>query len=682
MSRTLLVGLLVSSILSTSLASALGEKQEANNSTKEAINLKFGNKEYQIVYMISNSKLLSLRLDLENKGLVVLLGSTSRNGDLQITFPRELLDAKNDTKDASFKVLVNNKQNTFKETTNTALTRGVSLTFPAGAKEVKIIGTYIVSYSTQDGAPKDLKQIPAVIVLDPLPSWVTENTIVYFTGKLNTIENMHIQGATVWIRYTDSSGNEPILGSATTDTNGKFTAKWSSKINGVNPMNVYAVFDGNDDYLKSKSDSFGIVVKKQKPSTIVAYTNKNMYQLEDTVVVSGTVKHNDRSTLVGIEVINPEGRHFKAAQTPINDGSFSFEFRLGGEHAVPGRYTLIVNYWYETFKTSFLLDGEDLRETIETVLRFSHPPLIIEEGDRLLFTGSLMSNDKKNGVSGAVVWIKYRDESGEEHALVSAMTDDEGRFSVKWRSNFSNSGTVHMYAVFDGKKGFASAVSQEHEVTLIAEPDAPLLARTDKQSYVFGETVKITGRVTPVIKDVPVLIQIIDQQHLPSKIYTVNVSPDGSFKHEFKIAGSLTLVGTCKIRITYNENTEILPINVNRPKFDIVTVEDLVFVNAINLPVNELQQGKTVFLKSVMRNNVNADQSLVYVVQIQDSEKTTVLIESLQYVIPKGEKIAMEIPWVPEFSGSFTVNTFVIESEENPVPLALKPTSLQVSIHA
>jgi hypothetical protein len=658
----------------------VGENQEADNNTK-AFNLKFGNKEYQVIYEINNAKLLSLRLDLESKGLVASLNNKHGDGELQITFPRELLDAKNDTKDASFKVFADDKQIAFKETTNTALTRGVSLAFPSTTKEIKIIGTYIIAYSTQSGAPKGLQPIQTMIFLDPPPSQVGENSIVYFSGKLKTSNGVGVQGATILIRYSDLSGNEPILGSSTTDVNGKFIAQWSSKIVGVTPINVYAVFDGNDDYLRSKSRIYDIVVGDQKPSTIVTYTDKKVYQPEDMLTVSGTVKEYQRSTLVGIEIVNPEGRYFRVAQAPVVDGSFSFTFKLGGDNAVPGKYTVVAAYWHDTVETSFLLDGENVQEAIETVLSFNRPKSVIEKGDVLLFTGSLMSSDKQNSVPGATVWIKCRDGAGKEHALVSAVTDDEGKFYIKWPATFSNSGTVHMYAVFDGERGFTKAVSQEYETTL-AEPKIPIIAKTDKKSYMIGETVKITGSVTPLLNDVPVLIQIINQQHLYSKLDIVNVSPDGSFEHEFKIIGNLAIVGTYKIKIAYDENLAVLQIKVNKPKFDMISIEDLVFVNAINLPVNELQQGKTVFLKLVMKNNANADQSFLCILHMQDSEKNTVLIEPLQYVIRKGETFTMEMPWVPESLGDFTTSVFLIESEENPMPVVEEPASLQVSVYA
>jgi hypothetical protein len=535
-----------------------------------------------------------------------------------------------------------------------------------------------VEYLLLQNTPISNVKTPTTIILDPPSAKVNKDEIVLFTGILKTKESEPILDARIWIKYTDARDAEHFLASSVTDKNGKFTVKWIAEISGVASMEIYAAFSGNDEFLKSKSKSFNITIEKQKPSTIVAYTDKKIYELGDYVAISGKVNDITTTKLVGIEVLNPEGRHFKVAQATISDGSFSWQFLLAGEHAVPGKYNMIANYWHESFKTSFLLDGNGVQDTVKTVLLLNPPHMTIQKGDVLLFTGSLMASDKTTGIPNAKILINYGD-SKEVRQITSGTTDSEGKFSMKWQSDLDVLDTVRIFALFEGERLFEGAVSQEYAVTLVSKAKE-FVANTDKQSYNVGEIVKVNGSVRQV-SDVPVLIQVLDSQYNVLFTDSIDILPDRSFNYEFPVDGAMAIFGTYTIKISHNEKSEVLQVYVTQPEYGSIMIKSTQFVDSINLPVNDLSQDKEVYLKTIVKNNVNMDQSFHCIMQIQDSEKFTVLIRSAEHVITKGETMTLEMPWKPESQGEFTINIFLIQNSEASLVLSPTPATLHMSVY-
>jgi hypothetical protein len=100
-------------------------------------------KSIPIKYMINTGKVLGVVLDKSRATLDVILSSTSSdNGNLTIQIPREIVDNKKEgNADAPFRVHVDGKDATFKETANDKTTRTLSIQFNKNAKVVDIIGS-------------------------------------------------------------------------------------------------------------------------------------------------------------------------------------------------------------------------------------------------------------------------------------------------------------------------------------------------------------------------------------------------------------------------------------------------------------------------------------------------------------------------------------------------------------
>lgn len=97
---------------------------------------------FMVGYTITGGKLLSITPDVDSNSLIIAIDAYD-DGELTITLPRELIDAKMGEDDDDFFVLVDGEEVDFEETT-TSTDRTLVISFPAGAEEIEIIGTHVV----------------------------------------------------------------------------------------------------------------------------------------------------------------------------------------------------------------------------------------------------------------------------------------------------------------------------------------------------------------------------------------------------------------------------------------------------------------------------------------------------------------------------------------------------------
>lgn len=98
--------------------------------------------DFVLSYKITGGKVNSVTPDDEANSLVVAITTTS-DGQLTITLPRALIDAKTNGEDDDFFVLIDGEEVEFEETT-TATDRTLTINFPDGAEEIEIIGSFVV----------------------------------------------------------------------------------------------------------------------------------------------------------------------------------------------------------------------------------------------------------------------------------------------------------------------------------------------------------------------------------------------------------------------------------------------------------------------------------------------------------------------------------------------------------
>jgi hypothetical protein len=146
----LTVSILVSILITSSFASTIflhnaAYAQSSNAGFGNTTNLSLPNgKSIPINYLMNTGKVLGLVLDKSRSTLSVNISSPSAddNGNLTIQIPRDVVDNKKEgNADAPFRVHVDGKDATVRETDNTKTTRTLSIQFGKDAKVIDIIGS-------------------------------------------------------------------------------------------------------------------------------------------------------------------------------------------------------------------------------------------------------------------------------------------------------------------------------------------------------------------------------------------------------------------------------------------------------------------------------------------------------------------------------------------------------------
>ena len=98
---------------------------------------------FVLSYKITGGSVLSVTPDDEANSLIIGISTTS-DGELTITLPRELIDAIGpDGSEDTFFVLIDGEEVDFDETT-TSTDRTLTIPFPDGAEEIEIIGSFVI----------------------------------------------------------------------------------------------------------------------------------------------------------------------------------------------------------------------------------------------------------------------------------------------------------------------------------------------------------------------------------------------------------------------------------------------------------------------------------------------------------------------------------------------------------
>jgi len=104
--------------------------------------IEIGSTGTMIGYTITGGNVIAINEDFASHSLIVSISTTS-DGELQITLPRNVIDAKTGDSDDTFFVLIDGEEADFDES-KTSTDRTLTILFPDGAEEIEIIGTFVI----------------------------------------------------------------------------------------------------------------------------------------------------------------------------------------------------------------------------------------------------------------------------------------------------------------------------------------------------------------------------------------------------------------------------------------------------------------------------------------------------------------------------------------------------------
>lgn len=133
-----------------------------------------------------------------------------------------------------------------------------------GTREILIpSGTVVTQIIQKMLPPAQTKPIKTVLTLDTPTRVVKAGSPITFTGKLvESNTGKPVSGAKIKIMDSDI-GRDDLLASGTTESEGRFSITWTAKKTDPrdNTAEVYAKFEGNDNYQPAKSEQFTVEIK-------------------------------------------------------------------------------------------------------------------------------------------------------------------------------------------------------------------------------------------------------------------------------------------------------------------------------------------------------------------------------------------------------------------------------------
>ncbi|MEM2759773.1 MAG: hypothetical protein QXU32_07745 [Nitrososphaerales archaeon] len=271
----------------------------------------------------------------------------------------------------------------------------------------------------------------------------------------------------------------------------------------------------------------------------------------------------------------------------------------------------------------------------------------------------------------SAVSISVRGSAGVLYHSGNVVLDDSGSFTYQFvLDDNARIGTYILEATHQNNQGeIRGSISFE------VRNRASVNVETDKTTYNPGDNVIIHGRVSPILPDSQVLIQVFNPRNSAWTFKSVSssiISPTGQFSVDLgKLDGKSSLHGVYTVKVSYAGSTAIYTtsfvVGSDSSQSDIPSK---VVVSVQTAPILTASVAQETVIEYEIRNAENEEQEFTYFVLIKDSEGLTVSLSWVKGKIYPAQTVNMEQSWKPESEGIYTVELFVWKSIENPEALS------------
>jgi len=119
-----------------------GTQSSGSNMISSTSSMKVSGTELMIGYEMTNGNVVSVSPDTDASSLFVEINASDA-GTITLELPRSVIDAKMSDKDDALFVLIDGEEVSFNESV-TKTSRELTISYPSGAEEIEIIGTFVV----------------------------------------------------------------------------------------------------------------------------------------------------------------------------------------------------------------------------------------------------------------------------------------------------------------------------------------------------------------------------------------------------------------------------------------------------------------------------------------------------------------------------------------------------------
>lgn len=278
--------------------------------------------------------------------------------------------------------------------------------------------------------------------------------------------------------------------------------------------------------------------------------------------------------------------------------------------------------------------------------------------------------------------------------------DGSFTYSFKLQGNIMEEGTwiIRLHYSLNNKiMSFEvqETVKEDTQTPTTATPSTVTLnVSTDKDEYLLGDIVTITGTVSPV-SDKNVVVQVFNAANFAVTFAQLLPASDGNFEHKFPLKGTAAVAGNYTINVIYMEIKKTLSINVIESSDDEetdtetgenqeqeqeepsqkVTASRITIADTDGSEKASAAIGEQILIRTNLTNNQKEQQEFVFIVQIKNADGEILMLSWFKSTLNAQETAKVEHSWVPEEKGRFEIEGFVWKDIVEPEPLSDTITS-------
>jgi hypothetical protein len=281
--------------------------------------------------------------------------------------------------------------------------------------------------------------------------------------------------------------------------------------------------------------------------------------------------------------------------------------------------------------------------------------------------------------------------SGNSHHSTTVSLDSSGGFTHQFTIN-GDSSLVGRNTLEVTHQTVSGSVSGK--LTFEVRDHASIIIQMNKDSYMLGEDVMLQGKVSPVLPDSQVLIQVFNPKNQAwsfEEISFNNISPDGQFTVALgNLAGQKSIIGSYTVKAFYADSAATVTRSFivtdsdstsqsSKTEKDEENVQDTSSVSAPSkvevvtedsTSVSAAEVAKETVVQSEIKNENEQAQEFTYIVLIKDLDGITVSLSWTKGTLAPNQSLTMEQSWIPEISGEYTAEIFVWRSLNDPEALS------------
>ncbi len=110
--------------------------------------------------------------------------------------------------------------------------------------------------------------------------------------------------------------------------------------------------------------------------------------------------------------------------------------------------------------------------------------------------------------------------------------------------------------------------------------------------------------------------------------------------------------------------------DLNIPPMERLALQELYISNSLGLVLQEFNTNEQIQIVGEIQNQLDFGQDFIFLIQILDHKGTAVSLSWIKGELQALQDLQVSQSWIPKESGTYTIEAFVWDSLQNPIPMA------------